>query len=243
MPPFCCDAATKSRALTDIYLSQIESFRPDVVLNQDMFLVGRSALRHIRSLGIKVVGQHAASRLPATTPIDDYDLLISSFPPTVNALRTSGVPVQLNRLAFDPDVLNHLRPGPAQIRWHVTFVGSLQPVHGSRLEFLEELATLVPTLRIWTPDSSMLRRRSPLRARLMGAATGREMYEILRSSFATVNHHGDVAPYANNLRLFQATGVGTLLLTDAKHDLADLFSPSVEVLAHSSAASCADDRR
>ena len=239
-PPAVLRGEEGVEPLVNILLAQIEAFRPDIVLNQDMFLIDRSTLRQIKNLGIRIVGQHAASPLPATTPLDEYDLLVSSFPPTVDALRSSGVPTRLNRLAFDPCVLRRFSPRPAPIRWHVTFVGSLQSVHSSRLEFLEELATLVPTLRIWTPDTTVLRRRSPLRSRVMGSAFGWEMYEILRSSFATVNHHGDVAPYANNSRLFEATGIGTLLLTDSRVNLTDLFTPGVEVLVHSSASSCAE---
>ena len=43
------------------------------------------------------------------------------------------------------------------------------------------------------------------------------MYEILRQSMLNLNHHIDVTgAYAGNARLFEATGVGTLLITDWK---------------------------
>jgi hypothetical protein len=42
------------------------------------------------------------------------------------------------------------------------------------------------------------------------------MYRVLECSKIVINHHGDVAPWANNLRLFEATGTGALLLTDWK---------------------------
>jgi spore maturation protein CgeB len=227
-------------ALKQVLRSQIESFRPDVVLNQDMFLVDRSTLRWIRNRGSWVVGQHAASPLPSSVPLDEYDLLVSSFPPTVEEWRMRGFAAELNRLAFDPAVLKKLPPDPRRSIWPVTFVGSLQTVHRSRLDFLEELAVLVPALRIWTPDAAALTRHSPLRDRLMGTVAGLKMYGILRSSRLTVNHHGDVADSANNMRLFEATGVGTALVTDAKADLSDLFTPGREVLAYSSVEECAE---
>ena len=113
--------AEDSKALTDIYLSQIESFRPDVVLNQDMFLVGRSALRHIRSLGIKVVGQHAASRLPANHPdrrLRPAHLLVSSDRKrSPNKWRT-GSP-QPSRLRSRRAESSSTRPGTDPLARHV----------------------------------------------------------------------------------------------------------------------------
>ena len=240
IPAYIRHGAEASAVLTQIVLAQVETFRPDVVLNQDMFLVGRTTLAQMKSLGARVTGQHAASPLPSTVPVDDYDLLVSSFLPTVDAFRARGVPAYLNRLAFDPEVLNRLEPNSKEIRWRATFVGSLQSIHSSRVAFLEDLAPHLPELRIWTPDASALGRRSPLRSRLMGSVSGLQMYQVLRSSFATLNHHGDIDPYANNMRLFEATGVGSLLVTDAKSNLSDLFAPGVEVLTYRSAQECAD---
>jgi spore maturation protein CgeB len=231
--------AEVGQALKDVLHSQIETFRPDVVLIQDMFLVDSSTLRRITRLGIRVVGQHAASTLPPSVPLDEYDLLVSSFPPTVDGWRARGFDAALNRLAFDRAVLSRLSE-PRKRVWPVTFVGSLQSVHSSRVEFLEELAAFVPALRIWTPDSAALARHSPLRDRVMGSVAGLEMYEVLRSSVLTINHPGDVPDSANNMRLFEATGVGTALVTDAKAGLSDLFTPGVELLAYSSAEECAE---
>ena len=56
----------------------------------------------------------------------------------------------------------------------------------------------------------------------------------------TLNHHGAIPPYANNLRLFEATGVGTLLVTDWKANLHEMFEPGKEVIAYRSAEECAE---
>jgi spore maturation protein CgeB len=74
----------------------------------------------------------------------------------------------------------------------------------------------------------------------MGQAWGLEMYQILGKSQITINHHGDVAPYANNMRLYEATGVGTLLVTDWKDDLHETFEPGKEVIAYKSSEECAE---
>jgi len=66
------------------------------------------------------------------------------------------------------------------------------------------------------------------------------MYHVLNCSRITLNHHGDVLPYANNMRLFEATGVGTLLLTDWKENLGEMFDPGKEVVAYRTPEECAE---
>ena len=73
----------------------------------------------------------------------------------------------------------------------------------------------------------------------MGQLWGCEMYQVLRHSKITLNHHIGVAgAYANNMRLFESTGVGTLLLTDWKKNLSDMFEPGTEVVAYRTAEEC-----
>jgi spore maturation protein CgeB len=61
------------------------------------------------------------------------------------------------------------------------------------------------------------------------------MHQKLLESFATVNIHGEAAgEEAVNMRLFEATGVGTCLLTDWKPSLIELFDED-EVVSFRSA--------
>ena len=67
------------------------------------------------------------------------------------------------------------------------------------------------------------------------------MYRVLASSRLTLNHHLDVAQgYSNNLRLYESTGMGALLLTDEASNLIELFDVGREVVTYSSARDCAD---
>lgn len=62
---------------------------------------------------------------------------------------------------------------------------------------------------------------------------GLEMFQVLRDSHATLNVHADSSPrFASNMRLFEATGVGTCLVTDWKENLGDLFEPDREVVSY-----------
>jgi len=81
---------------------------------------------------------------------------------------------------------------------------------------------------------------SAIRNKHNGEAWGKEMFQRLASSKITVNRHIDVAEnYANNMRLFEATGCGALLITDYKENLNDLFEIGSEVVAYRSPEECA----
>jgi spore maturation protein CgeB len=69
------------------------------------------------------------------------------------------------------------------------------------------------------------------------------MYRVLQRSKITLNHHGDAPPYASNMRLFEATGVGTMLITDWFDNLPELFEPEKEVVAFRSPEECIDKVR
>lgn len=67
------------------------------------------------------------------------------------------------------------------------------------------------------------------------------MYRTLARSKITLNRHIDVAENnANNMRLFEATGVGSLLITDRKDNLHELFEIGKEVVAYSSKEEAAE---
>ncbi len=62
---------------------------------------------------------------------------------------------------------------------------------------------------------------------------GIEMFEKLSKAKICFNIHGDtVGNYAANMRLFEATGVGTCLLTDNKQNISELFEPENEIVTY-----------
>jgi spore maturation protein CgeB len=224
-----------------ILAAQVERHRPDVFLNQAMDGISSRWMQTIRPWARLIIGQHAATPLPDDGDYSCYDLVVSSFPPTVEFFRRKGIPAVLHRLGFDPEVL--AGQGQPDRTYPVTFIGSLSAVHTTRIKWLEQLCVLVPELRIWGPGVECLSASSPIRARHMGVVWGTAMYDVLLRSGITLNHHGDVAPYANNCRLFEATGSGAMLLTDWKVNLHDLFDVGREVAAYRTPEDCAETIR
>jgi spore maturation protein CgeB len=77
-----------------------------------------------------------------------------------------------------------------------------------------------------------------------GVLFGLEMFQALADSRSTLNMHiGGAGEYSGNIRMFEATGTGTCLLTDWKKDLGELFEIDREVVAYRSAEECVEKSR
>lgn len=219
--------------LYDILSAQIRHYRPDVLLNQNINLASRF-FRDAKPYTRLLVGQHA-STLPKGQDLSVYDLMISSLPNLVDYFRRQGLRSELHRFGFEPAVLQRI--GEVEKSTLVSFVGSVFPAHESRRQWLDYVCQHTG-VEVWGQVSGMPE-DSPVASSHRGTAWGLEMYRILRRSHMTLNHHIDVAEnYANNMRLFEATGVGTLLITDWKENLSELFSLGSEVVAYRSPQEC-----
>lgn len=83
-----------------------------------------------------------------------------------------------------------------------------------------------------------------LRPYLRPPVYGTPMLQALRDSRVTLNTHiAASGAFACNMRLFEATGVGTCLVTDWKDNLPQLFVPDEEVVTYRSPAECVDKVR
>lgn len=221
-----------------VLAAQIEEVGPDVILNQEMSYVRTRCLERIAPKRIKIVGQ-IASALPLGERYGRYDLILSSLPNMVQYFRDKGARSELSRLAFDPRVLEQVET-PARRDIEVSFVGSLSADHGGRIRLLETLADQVP-LQVWGSGVDELPKSSPLRACHRGEAWGKDMYRVLCRSRITINQHIDLAEgYSNNMRLYEATGCGALMVVDLGRNLGDMFEPSKEVVSYSSSEECVE---
>jgi spore maturation protein CgeB len=222
--------------LQDVLVAQVRSFEPDVVYVQDVHFPDDDVLDAFHTSARLVVGQ-LASPPPTPERLRRFDLLLTSFPHFVERFRALGVDSHYFRIGFDPRVEDRLEREPrADPRYDIAFIGALNRTrHRKANGVLARAARRAPIdfwgygLRGWPPWS-------PVRRRYHGEAWGLDMYRVLRSARIALNRHiGLASDYANNMRLFEATGVGTLLLTDDKANLSELFEPGREVVTYASA--------
>jgi spore maturation protein CgeB len=223
----------------DILAAQIAAFRPTILYNHDPTGFSAPWLRSVLPRDCAMVAQIASPRGEATD-WKAYDLIISSLPNFVSWFRANGVSAEYLPLAFEPRVLAALPQAGSDIP--LSFVGSVSPSHRERLGFLETIAAADDLdLVLWGEKSDAIAPDSNLHARHRGAAWGPTMFSLLRRSQMTLNKHIDVSEgYANNMRLFEATGMGTCLVTDWKENLAELFEPGKDVVAYRSTEECLD---
>lgn len=70
---------------------------------------------------------------------------------------------------------------------------------------------------------------------------GLDMYTAIAASRVVLNVHADSSPrFASNMRLFEVTGAGSLLLSDWRPNLPKLFEPDFEMVAYRSVEECLD---
>ena len=87
-----------------------------------------------------------------------------------------------------------------------------------------------------------LRKQFPQRAHQ--PVFGLDMYDVLRRSRITFNIHTSKAEgCVGNMRMFEATGVATCLLTDSGYNLAELFEDGQEVVTYSCLDECIEKAR
>lgn len=110
----------------------------------------------------------------------------------------------------------------------------LKHIPGNPLAFSRKIRNMQSTKL-----ASALKLSSALRSKLHSPLFGLDMYQTMADSLVTFNIHGGIAgPYAANMRIFEATGVGSCLLTDSKKDLGNLFEIDKEIVTYSSREEC-----
>jgi hypothetical protein len=235
--------------LRDIARAQIAEFGADVVYCQDLSFFTSSELREIHAEQRLVVGQIACAP-PDAASLQAFDLLLTSFPHYVERFRALGVDSEYFAIGFDENVITRLAamgvgvdPDDPQ-RDGAAFVGGVDPrVHGAGVERWERLLGDVP-FAVHGYGCEHLPARSPVRRAWRGEAWGLDMYAVLARSAIALNRHIAAAEgFANNMRLFEATGVGALLVTESAPNLGELFEPGTEVVTYVDDAELAEKLR
>lgn len=218
-------------SLMDVAVEQIKKTKPDVLYCQDLSFFPEKVLKELRKFVKLIVGQ-IASPLPPISFLRGYDMILTSFPHFVPRLRSAGIHSEYFRIGFDERVLNFFSSVEKDI--DISFVGGISRHHGNALAMLEHLALNTP-IEFFGYGANSLPKNSPIISCHHGEVWGLDMYRALARSRITINRHINVAENcANNMRLYEATGMGALLITDQKDNLGDLFNVGKEILAYSS---------
>jgi hypothetical protein len=83
-----------------------------------------------------------------------------------------------------------------------------------------------------------------LKPNLRPAVFGLKMHDVVHSSRVSLNMHANSSPtHASNMRIFEATGNASCLLTDWKPNISELFTPDFEIVTYRNAEECCEKLR
>lgn len=243
---------TSDRRLLHVAREQVVKFKPDVLF-VNPFSVPRDWLHELVAdiSSIKVVVARHSSPRKDLSPFRACQLVLTGDSKQVDELREAGVNAIHLHHAFDARVLDVL-PDREHVDETILFTGNInmaEGFHPRRRALLAQFArTSIPLeVRAFAPGTTggltRLRRffASNHAGSLQGSAPlfGRAMFRRMRETAATLNVHGDVSiGDANNIRLWEAPGIGTCLLTDDKQNLAALFDVDREIVVYRSDDEC-----
>ncbi|MCB2186155.1 MAG: glycosyltransferase [Deltaproteobacteria bacterium] len=245
--------------LWDITRAQVRHYAPEVLLVNDFQTFSRGFLDDLRRdcPSLRLILGWCGAPYQDPEVFKGYDVVLSCIPSVVADFRRQGHDSRLLRHAFAPQVAELVEAdSPREVAF--AFLGSLVHLpnaHRSRVRLLEFLAR-DGWLEIWgdayaagrggctrplepadPQDDVAPEYRIPLEflARLKPGLWGLDMYRCLARSQVVLNNHIDLAGnHASNMRLFEATGMGACLLTEAQPDLGLVFAPEVEVATYQS---------
>ena len=215
-----------------IIKAQVEHIKPDVLYIQEHNILSDAFIAKLKPLVKLIVGQ-VASPIPKQRTYKFYDLVLTSFPHFVERFRKRGIASEYFRLSFDERVLEEIKS--IDSKFNVTFVGGISKAHRRGYELIKEISEHLP-IELFGYGKETLDKASSTYQHHHGEVWGLDMYRTLAQSRITLNRHIDVAEnYANNMRLYEATGMGACLVTDWKENLHTLFEPEKEVVTYRSA--------
>lgn len=221
---------------------QVRRFAPDVLWVGSNFRWYGDYLRGLRR-HCRAIAAWTAAPLPAALDLRGIDCMLTSHENFAREFRARGLRCERVLPCFEPRLLDAVGTPSRDIP--ASFVGSLTWAHDERIRTMTRLVRETP-LELWTAKPRILSRsalrpafwRARLAAREVLARShperyGLEMYRLLARSKVSVNVHVGVAGgLAGNMRMFEATGCGALLLTERMSNLDEMFEPEREVLAY-----------
>jgi spore maturation protein CgeB len=224
----------------DIEKKQIKLLNPDILFLSSNFEYYGSFLDDVKPF-VKKVCAWISCPFDSKMDLSRIDHIFTLFRPHYDFFRSQKISATLTHAGFDERILQQLS---FEKKHELSFVGGIGGHHKNRSKVLRNVIKRTP-LKIWgygytsknviknlvKQTLTGFRYAKPYQ----GEAWGKDMFAILASSRITLNVHGDIAAgYSVNMRMFEATGVGTLLITELTADIVNFFEPGKEVVCYSS---------
>jgi glycosyltransferase involved in cell wall biosynthesis len=217
----------------EIAARQVNAFRPDILYITEPVHFDRRFLDLLDHRPRLVVGWKAAA-IPAGTDWRGFDLIVSNFSPTfARALELGARRAEFITPGF-PDNLREELPDEGKT-WDVSFIGSVSSEHRTRTQYLNFLAKAQLLRENDFSIGYFLRTAEPdivpvgVAMHNRGTRWGEDMHRIIKGSRIALNIGIDLAKgETGNMRMIEATGLGSFLLTEYQDNIRTYFEPGVE---------------
>lgn len=237
---------TEQNWIKEIAFAQVKYFTPDVFYLEYVQEFFGDFVKEVKPY-CKYITSWISSPLNEAVSLNGIDLIFSSTPDFINSFRAKGFKAEYMHPAFDVRILERIN-NPKTKDIPFSFVGGWSDVHINRKKALTELVKHTP-IKLWgysykreyskrtiTYYRNLISRiNGDVLNVYKGEAWGLEMYDIIQRSLITFNIHENLLKgFVGNMRMFEATGVGTMILNDEGLNLSELFVPGKEIETYSS---------
>lgn len=217
-------------SLEEILLAQIEDHRTEIFYNLDPVSFGDTFVQRLPGSVKRTIAWRAAPS--GNAAFLKHDIIVNNFPSLLEGYRQQGARVEYFFPAHDPEMdpyaANEDRPVD------ILFVGTFSRYHQVRVAMLESVARMQDRLSValhldvsrytWLAETPLgwvgplhRHRRSPeIRAVSKPPVFGRDLLEVLGKAKIVVNGAIDMVGLdRGNMRVWEALGCGTVLVSDA----------------------------
>ena len=231
----------------DVLAMQIAFYDPDIIFVNAGNLFSYEQLKKAVKKNVFLISWDGYIK-PSIDLNSKYDLVLTCLDSISSKYRGSGTKSEVLDFAFDKRVLDFITTNKTET---LNFVGNFNYVHAGRQSFIKSLINKKIDFSLYIGNyntGNNIFSRTMLREILQnkrlkslvstynfqkvnhGGVYGLDMYNAIAQSVSTLNFHGDEVDKACNMRLFEATGVGTCLITDDKPGLEKFFKAGEEVV-------------
>jgi hypothetical protein len=217
----------------EIAARQVNAAKPDILYLTEPVAYDRRFLDRLEHRPRLVLAWKAAA-IPAGTDWRGIDVILSNFSPMLAQAKSLGARETEFLIPGFPETLVDELPAEGKA-WDVSFLGSISSEHPTRNGYLDRFAQSAEARRPGFALGYFLRTAEPaivppaIAACNRGARWGEDMHRILKGSRIALNIGIDLAKQeTGNMRMLEATGLGSFLLTEHRANIRNYFEPGVE---------------
>jgi len=221
----------------ELLVYQIKKYKPTILFIQEpnIFIENPNILVDLKTeiYELKLIIVFKCSQIKEETKkvLNNADIVLTCTKSFVDMFNTMGFKTHLLHHAFDTRILEHIDNLHTKKLNKIIFAGSIlngKGYHSKRKKHLIELLNKKLPLDIYT--------QHPLehyQQYCQEPKFGLEYYQLLANYNINFNIHVDSAhSTAGNLRMFETTGVGSLLVTENQSNIDDFFTIDREIIVY-----------